>query len=799
MDQYTTTQKREDKQSMPAAVAEDVIHSNSVLPAPALQFKPSSESDVEESNWSQDTSNRKSFSPPPFVPNHSANTSQLKVAPFAAIQKKAASVERANIAPFQMKKSSSSSNGLPEDVRGKMENAFQTDFSTVNIQKDSQQATDVGALAYTQGNDIHFAPGQFNPSTQGGQELIGHELTHVVQQRNGQVKPTTAVNGMPVNDNHGLEAEADTLGKKAAAAEPVSATINTTSSPSASKMEEEGVKQGWGIPDWMKDAGSAVLGVGQDIGSAIVSGGSSLLEGGKHIAQGIGNSAMSIGGGIVDGVQSVGSGLIEGTKSIGGGIINGVQSVGGGLMDGLGRAGSGILDGLQSTGSGILEGGGQIWDGIQSGAGNLFSDPLGALATMGGGLVNGLGTMGGGLLDGIQSAGGGILGGIGDIGGGLWNGLLDVGGGVLDGVKNIGGGLLNGALDVGGGLLSGIGDLFVGGLNGAYSAFDALMELGPGMLENLIGPDGKTANASDIPAFHVMMEYMAHNVAYNPSALNDKTQSAALTAAGYDIDNYSVRVGPNGFQAVLIRPLADRADVRPILAFRGTLSLQGVSTDLDVQQVGQHEYNANEAEINALVEGEGPVDVTGHSLGGAMAQIFTARHPDMVRHLVTFQAPGISASEVEQGQERIDNLRAAGESTPTVAHHIVDNDLVDTAGTRNLDGQVFEHHIDNSFNVVDAHTSVIFLSPEFAEARAQYGITDEVVKSVGWELRNRNAEIEEFDRHPNVVRRVIFETIRKTAGVGTAGLRALLRKAGIEYDFGEHEYEDSDNEVKIKN
>jgi hypothetical protein len=113
-------------------------------------------------------------------------------------------------------------NGLSGDVRGKMENSFGADFSGVNIHTNSLQAKEIGALAYTQGSDVHFAPGQYNPETQSGQELLGHELTHVVQQREGRVEPTTQVNGMPVNDNHGLENEADTLGAKAAAGEVIS-------------------------------------------------------------------------------------------------------------------------------------------------------------------------------------------------------------------------------------------------------------------------------------------------------------------------------------------------------------------------------------------------------------------------------------------------------------------------------------------------------------------------------------------------------------------------------------------------
>ena len=105
---------------------------------------------------------------------------------------------------------------MPNDVQSKMENSFGEDFSDVNIHKDSEQAPSLGALAYTQGNDVHFAPGQYDPSSQKGQELLGHELSHVVQQREGRVKPTTQGKGMPVNTDPALEKEADEQGKQAA-------------------------------------------------------------------------------------------------------------------------------------------------------------------------------------------------------------------------------------------------------------------------------------------------------------------------------------------------------------------------------------------------------------------------------------------------------------------------------------------------------------------------------------------------------------------------------------------------------
>lgn len=128
--------------------------------------------------------------------------------------------KRGNLPPYKhtvQRKESANKTGMPSEVKNKMESSFNADFSNVNIHSNSSKAIEAGALAYTQGNNIHFAPGQFKPDTNSGQQLLGHELTHVVQQREGRVKPTKMLgNGMAVNDDKGLEKEADTLGKKAA-------------------------------------------------------------------------------------------------------------------------------------------------------------------------------------------------------------------------------------------------------------------------------------------------------------------------------------------------------------------------------------------------------------------------------------------------------------------------------------------------------------------------------------------------------------------------------------------------------
>lgn len=104
-----------------------------------------------------------------------------------------------------------------------MEGAFQTSFSGVKLHTNSARATELGALALTQGSDIHFAPGQYDPYSSSGQELLAHELAHVVQQASGNVEPTLRAHGVAINDDEALEQEADRQARAAVRHSPTPA------------------------------------------------------------------------------------------------------------------------------------------------------------------------------------------------------------------------------------------------------------------------------------------------------------------------------------------------------------------------------------------------------------------------------------------------------------------------------------------------------------------------------------------------------------------------------------------------
>lgn len=103
---------------------------------------------------------------------------------------------------------------LQDGVRHDMERFFGTSFANVRVHT-GPQALAIGALAFTHGPNLYFAPGHYNASTARGRQLLGHELAHVVQQRSGRV-PNPFGSGIAIVHDRGLEAEAERLGLLAA-------------------------------------------------------------------------------------------------------------------------------------------------------------------------------------------------------------------------------------------------------------------------------------------------------------------------------------------------------------------------------------------------------------------------------------------------------------------------------------------------------------------------------------------------------------------------------------------------------
>ncbi len=100
--------------------------------------------------------------------------------------------------------------GLPDNLKAGVESLSGLSLDDVKVHYNSTEPAQLNAHAYAQGTDIHVGPGQ--------EQHLPHEAWHVVQQAQGRVKPTTQMkDGMGVNDNQGLEREADLMGARAAA------------------------------------------------------------------------------------------------------------------------------------------------------------------------------------------------------------------------------------------------------------------------------------------------------------------------------------------------------------------------------------------------------------------------------------------------------------------------------------------------------------------------------------------------------------------------------------------------------
>lgn len=96
---------------------------------------------------------------------------------------------------------SSGGTSLPDYLREKFEKKSGLPMDDVRVHYNSDKPAELGALAYTQGMDVHIGPGQ--------EEHLEHELVHVVQQKQGIVQPTSSQSGILLNSSPNLEKDAE--------------------------------------------------------------------------------------------------------------------------------------------------------------------------------------------------------------------------------------------------------------------------------------------------------------------------------------------------------------------------------------------------------------------------------------------------------------------------------------------------------------------------------------------------------------------------------------------------------------
>ncbi|MBW4599433.1 MAG: DUF4157 domain-containing protein [Calothrix sp. FI2-JRJ7] len=129
----------------------------------------------------------------PVVQREAMPEEEEQVQMKSMVQRKSAEAGMAPTSDVESSIKGARGSGQPmaDDIRQPMEQAFGANFSGVKIHTDSRshelnQA--VQARAFTTGSDIFFRQGEYSPGSNGGKELLAHELTHVVQQSGGAVQ-----------------------------------------------------------------------------------------------------------------------------------------------------------------------------------------------------------------------------------------------------------------------------------------------------------------------------------------------------------------------------------------------------------------------------------------------------------------------------------------------------------------------------------------------------------------------------------------------------------------------------------
>ena len=135
-------------------------------------------------------------------------------------------------APPRTRSTPPNTTGLPDGLKSGIEALSGISMDGVNVDYNSPQPAQLNALAYAQGRDIHVAPGQ--------ERHLPHEAWHVVQQAQGRVKPTMQLkDGVPVNDDEGLEHEADVMGAKAFQMTRGTPLVTSLKSPASTSLKLE--------------------------------------------------------------------------------------------------------------------------------------------------------------------------------------------------------------------------------------------------------------------------------------------------------------------------------------------------------------------------------------------------------------------------------------------------------------------------------------------------------------------------------------------------------------------------------
>jgi hypothetical protein len=299
-------------------------------------------------------------------------------------------------------------------------------------------------------------------------------------------------------------------------------------------------------------------------------------------------------------------------------------------------------------------------------------------------------------------------------------------------------------------------------------------QLSKSILQRDLVNEGDAAIAT-IKSEDVVYELMAHKLAYKGIDGIPDEMGNWLENQGYE-RQWLGTVKGSGLFCGLIMP-KEESEKKPVLTFKGTdKSKTGdVLADVDPIAVGFTAFKLKQQEIGDLIRQAGEkIVVTGHSLGGALAQHAASAFTGSISKVITFQAPGISQEQVRQFNNNVNQMEE--DERPEVAHHIATHDVVDLAGGKHLGGsgfytgkgnaQFYLHDVKGLFN----HTKFLLQDQAFQQQQQEVGIDQAARDQVG--LRDsqigQHQNVKQFNDNPFAGNQFIFERGREFASPGAA-------------------------------
>lgn len=245
-------------------------------------------------------------------------------------------------------------------------------------------------------------------------------------------------------------------------------------------------------------------------------------------------------------------------------------------------------------------------------------------------------------------------------------------------------------------------------------------------------------------------------------AAYETTGEGASLPAGYRVAEKIADPKTGMAVSVFVSP-----NKQPVIAFRGTegssADVRDVMSDLDPRGVGFGQFQDNQQALAALAQKYPGATVTGHSLGGALAQRYAAQFG--AGEVVTFNSPGIdkgTAAKFQKGKTK-------------VTHYVSHGDPVSLGGEKFIDGEAKiitykSGKIPIVGNTLDKHMAAV--------TGGLMGLKDASVKTItAADLSNPNFKYGGTQATSHVTRGKV-ETGRKMAGLVSAPLNPIVGVAG---------------------